>query len=95
MRNRLGWSLSNLVALLRLSLFVHRYLRAWIDQPFTPPPDTLDGAYQPELAFASFERHAAVKKQPKVQFLRKSLLRLTQSHDIKPYGPNPIDFERR
>lgn len=52
MRSRLGWSLSNLVALLRLNLFVHRDLWAWIDQPFAPPPDTPDGAYQPELAFA-------------------------------------------
>lgn len=52
MRSRLGWSLSNLVALLRLNLFVHRDLWAWIHEPFAPPPDTPDGAYQPELAFA-------------------------------------------
>lgn len=52
MRGRLGWSLSNLVALLRLNLFVHRDLWACIHEPFAPPPDTPDGAYQPELAFA-------------------------------------------
>lgn len=32
-----GWSLSNLVAMLRLQLFVHRDLRAWLDKPFIPP----------------------------------------------------------
>lgn len=52
MRSRLGWSLSNLVALLRLNLFVHRDLWVWIDEPYAPPPDTPDGAYQPELALA-------------------------------------------
>ena len=34
MRSRLKWSLSNLVALLRLNLFVHRDLCAWIDEPY-------------------------------------------------------------
>ena len=52
MRSRLGWSLSNLVALLRLNLFVHRDLWAWIHEPYAPPPDTPDVAYQPELALA-------------------------------------------
>ena len=33
LRSRLAWSLSNLVALLRLHLFVHRDLWAWIDEP--------------------------------------------------------------
>lgn len=31
------WSLSNLVAMLRFQLFVHRDLRAWLDKPFLPP----------------------------------------------------------
>jgi hypothetical protein len=52
MRSRLGWSLSNLVALLRLNLFVHRDLWAWIHEPFATPPDTQDVAHQPELALA-------------------------------------------
>jgi hypothetical protein len=36
-----GWSLSNLVALLRMNLFTHRDLWAWIDRPFeeSPPVD--------------------------------------------------------
>ncbi|MGA9577680.1 MAG: IS4 family transposase [Terrimicrobiaceae bacterium] len=38
MRSRLSWSLSNLLALLRLNLFVHRDLWAWVDEPFSPPP---------------------------------------------------------
>jgi hypothetical protein len=37
MRSRLQWSLSNLVALLRLNLFVHRDLWKWVDEPFQPP----------------------------------------------------------
>ena len=35
---RWGWSLSNLVALLRQQLFVHRELFGWLDEPFHPPP---------------------------------------------------------
>lgn len=38
LRARFGWSLSNLVALLRMNLFVYRDLWAWIDSPFTGPP---------------------------------------------------------
>ena len=52
LRSRLAWSLSNLVALLRLNLFVHTDLWAWIDEPYAPPPDTPDDLIQPELAFA-------------------------------------------
>jgi DDE family transposase/uncharacterized protein DUF4372 len=45
------WSLSNLVALLRMNLFTHRELWAWLNQPFEPPPDpALDP--QVPLAFA-------------------------------------------
>ena len=41
---RFAWSLSNLVALLRMNLFTHRDLWAWLNQPFdTPPAD-----YEPE-----------------------------------------------
>jgi hypothetical protein len=32
-----GWSLSNLVALLRQQLFVYRDLWTWINDPFQPP----------------------------------------------------------
>ena len=51
MRSRLRWSLSNLMALLRLNLFVHRDLGAWLDQPYEPPPETL-ATTQPCFAFA-------------------------------------------
>jgi hypothetical protein len=37
-RARFGWSLSNLVALLRYQLFVYRDLFQWLDSPFDPPP---------------------------------------------------------
>jgi hypothetical protein len=48
---RFGWSLSNLVALLRMNLFTHRDLRAWLDQPFAIPPDPSPPP-QARLAFA-------------------------------------------
>jgi IS4 transposase len=38
LRSRLGWSLSNLVALLRWNLFTYRDLWAWLDDPFHTPP---------------------------------------------------------
>ena len=37
LRSTFGWSLSNLVALLRQQLFVYRDLWTWIDYPFQPP----------------------------------------------------------
>jgi hypothetical protein len=41
LRSRFAWSLSNLVALLRMNLFVHRDLWTWLDQPFEGPPTVL------------------------------------------------------
>ncbi len=52
MRSRIAWSLSNLVALLRLNLFVHRDLWKWVDEPFQPPPDGPDILTQPTFDFA-------------------------------------------
>ena len=40
LKAKFGWSLSDLVALLRMNLFTHRDLWAWIDRPFeeeSPP----------------------------------------------------------
>lgn len=37
LRATFGWSLSNLVALLRQQLFVHRPLWTWLNDPFQPP----------------------------------------------------------
>jgi hypothetical protein len=51
MSSRFGWSLANLVALLRMNLFTHRDLMAWLDQPFATPPDPQDNP-QAVLAFA-------------------------------------------
>ncbi len=39
LKSRFKWSFSNLLALLRMSLFVHRDLWKWLDEPFSPPPD--------------------------------------------------------
>jgi len=38
LRSTFGWSLSNLVALLRQQLFVYRDLMRWLNQPFEAPP---------------------------------------------------------
>lgn len=47
LRASYGWSLSNLVALLRQQLFVYRDLFTWLNQPFQPPPALqLPGALQ-------------------------------------------------
>jgi len=48
--SRFAWSLANLVALLRMNLFTHRDLIAWLDQPFATPPDPMDNP-QTSLAF--------------------------------------------
>jgi hypothetical protein len=52
LRSRFGWSLANLVALLRMNLFTHRDLQTWLDQPFATPPDPADVPQQAALAFA-------------------------------------------
>jgi len=49
--SRFGWSLANLVALLRMNLFTPRDLMAWLDEPFTTPPHQQDNP-QALLAFA-------------------------------------------
>jgi hypothetical protein len=46
-----GWSLSNLVALLRMNLFAYRDLWPWLNDPFTGPPQATEPVQQ-ELAFA-------------------------------------------
>jgi hypothetical protein len=38
LRSKLNWSLSHLVAMLRMNLFTHRDLWAWINQPYEIPP---------------------------------------------------------
>jgi hypothetical protein len=51
MSSTFGWSLSNLVAMLRMNLFTHRDLMAWLNKPFTTPPDPQDDPQAP-LAFS-------------------------------------------
>ncbi len=46
-----GWSLSNLVALLRMNLFAYRDLWTWLNDPFTGPP-ALPEPVQAELPLA-------------------------------------------
>jgi hypothetical protein len=47
LKARYGWSLSNLVALLRMNLFVYRDLWTWLNDPFTGPPGLPDLLQQP------------------------------------------------
>ena len=51
-RSRFGWSLSNLVALLRMNLFTHRELWAWLDEPFETPSQSPLAPQQHVLGFA-------------------------------------------
>ena len=48
LKSTFGWSLSNLVAMLRLQLFVYRDLHTWLDCPFEAPP-ALDGIHDAQL----------------------------------------------
>jgi len=50
-KSTFNWSLSNLVAILRMNLFTYRDLWAWINEPFDTPP-ILYVQEQMELAFA-------------------------------------------
>jgi len=45
-RSRFAWSRSNPVALLRMQLFTHRDLWAWLDQPFEAPPTLLTASQE-------------------------------------------------
>jgi IS4 transposase len=54
LKARFGWSLSNLVALLRMNLLVYRDLWAWLDEPFTGPPP-LSEPVQGTLAFGQLD----------------------------------------
>jgi IS4 transposase len=47
-----GWSLSNLVALLRQQLFVYRHLWTWIDDPFQPPNAIAIAEISPQMDLA-------------------------------------------
>ena len=49
LKSRYGWSLSNLIALLRQQLFVYRDLWTWLDDPFQAPP-ALAGIHDAQLA---------------------------------------------
>ena len=48
-KSTFGWSLSNLVALLRQQLFVYRDLMSWLNDPFQAPP-ALAGVHDGQLA---------------------------------------------
>lgn len=41
LRAQFAWSFANLLAMLRLQLFVYRDLQGWLDQPFRAPPTPL------------------------------------------------------
>jgi hypothetical protein len=51
LKSTLGWSLSNLSALLRMNLFTYRDLWAWINKPFETPPMQIVDAEQIGLVF--------------------------------------------
>ena len=49
-----GWHLSNLVAFIRLNLFVKIDLQTWLDKPFEPPPEIIQNYTQGVL----FQKYA-------------------------------------
>lgn len=51
LKSKFSWSLSNLVALLRMNLFTYRDLWAWLDQPFGILPQGEATPHQEVLAF--------------------------------------------
>jgi Transposase DDE domain/Domain of unknown function (DUF4372) len=51
LKSTFGWSLSNLVALLRQQLFVYRDLFTWLNNPFEAPP-ALAGIHDGQMALA-------------------------------------------
>jgi hypothetical protein len=51
LKSKFSWSLSNLVALLRMNLFTYRDLWAWLDQPFGTPAQSQAAHQQEALAF--------------------------------------------
>jgi len=52
LKARYGWSLSNLLAILRQQLFVYRDLFTWLDDPFTSPPAVIELETQLALEFS-------------------------------------------
>lgn len=48
LKSQFGWSLSNLLAMLRFNLFAYRDLWTWLDNPFSPP-EPLPNAVQLSL----------------------------------------------
>lgn len=52
LKSKFAWSLSNLVALLRMNLFTYRDLWTWLHQPFGTPPQTHPLPQQEVLAYA-------------------------------------------
>jgi hypothetical protein len=56
--SKAGWSLSNLVAMLRMNMFTYRDLKAWLDRPFETPP-VVPIEEQLTLALTGFRQQAA------------------------------------
>jgi len=52
LKSKFSWSLSNLVALLRMNLFTYRDLWMWLDHPFGTPPQTESQPQQELLTYA-------------------------------------------
>jgi len=50
LKSKFSWSLSNLVALLRMNLFTYRDLWGWLDQPFGIPAQSSPALHQEILA---------------------------------------------
>jgi len=59
--SKAGWSLSNMVSMLRMNLFTYRDLLDYLDDPFKIPP-ILATAQQLFLAFAQIGQPTAIQR---------------------------------
>jgi hypothetical protein len=53
LQSSFGWSLSNLVAMLRQQLFIYRDIWTWLNHPFDPPPALEQAGFQMELLLST------------------------------------------
>jgi len=60
-----GWRLSNLVAFIRLNLFVKIDLQIWLDKPFEEPPENKPVYIQRGLFTENYEPEFGISKHKK------------------------------
>ena len=67
LRSTFGWSMSNLVAMLRFNLFTYRDLWEWLNEPFQHPPEEMDESSAVVLPDRSWTADRGVDPDPMTQ----------------------------